>query len=75
MVISVPAGGGYGLPTLYFLIQGFGVIAERRFHLRQTKAGHVFLWAVLIAPAFWLFHPAFMTNVINPFLDFLTHNS
>jgi len=72
LVISVPANGGYGLPTLYFLVQGFGIIAERRFQLRDTSAGRAFLWVVLFAPAFWLFHPPFMTTVIDPFLDFLT---
>ena len=72
LVISVPASGGYGLPTLYFLFQGLGVIAERKFELRHTPAGGAFLWFVLLAPAFWLFHPPFMNAVIDPFLAFLT---
>lgn len=71
LVISAPAGGGYGLPTAYFLLQGAGVVTEKRFALRGSIAGRFFLWGVIAAPAFWLFHPLFMTRVIHPFLETL----
>ena len=73
LVISVPAGAGYGLPTAYFLVQGIGVIAERsktgqRFGLGHGTRG--WLWTALIAagPVYALFHPWFVVRVIDPFL-------
>lgn len=73
LVISVPARAGYGLPTAYFLTQGLGVVVERsetgqRFGLGGGVRG--WLWTALIAagPAYVLFHPWFVTRVIDPFL-------
>jgi hypothetical protein len=68
LVISVPAGGGYGLPTAYFAIQGLGVLLERR--LRFTSR----IFAILVAagPVYGLFHPPFVRNVILPFLEVIT---
>ena len=74
LVISVPARGGYGLPTLYFLIQGLGVLAERsplgkRAGLRRGMRGRLFALVVTAAPVGLLFHPQFVGRVIIPFLE------
>ena len=73
LVISLPARGGYGLPTAYFLLQGFGVSVERsnfgrRLGLQKGFSGWLFLLAFTAGPAFWLFHPAFVLRVIIPFM-------
>jgi len=73
-VISFPAGAGYGLPTMYFMIQGAGVMFERsslgkRLALRQGIRGWIFMAAFTSVPAFWLFHPCFVRRVILPFMQ------
>jgi alginate O-acetyltransferase complex protein AlgI len=73
LVISLPANAGFGLPTGYFLVQGLGVLAERspggkRLRLGNGVAGWVFTMIVVAGPAFWLFHPPFVRQVIVPFM-------
>jgi predicted DCC family thiol-disulfide oxidoreductase YuxK len=73
LVISLPAGGGYGLPTGYFLLQGWGVVAQRsaygrKWGLRGGIRGWLFTMMIAAGPAFWLFHPPFVRHVIIPFL-------
>ena len=73
LVISVPARGGYGLPTLYFAIQGVGVSIERSafgksLGLTASVRGWCFMGIFLLAPVFWLFHPWFVSRVILPFM-------
>jgi hypothetical protein len=67
LVITVPAGGGYGLPTLYFALQGLGLLIEKRAKVRGATA-RAFAPLVIIAPAPLLFPPAFVLNVVLPFL-------
>lgn len=73
LVISVPAGGGYGGPTLFFLVQGSALVFERsrwgrRLGLGQGWRGWWFTMAVLAAPLGGLFHPPFVLGVVVPFL-------
>ncbi|HYN14349.1 MAG TPA: MBOAT family protein [Terriglobales bacterium] len=74
LVISLPAGAGYGLPTTYFVLQGLGVALERsvvgkQLGLRQGARGWFFMAVFTGGPAFWLFHPWFVLRVILPFLQ------
>ncbi len=74
LVISVPAGAGFGLPTSYFLLQGWGVVAQRselgKSHgLRRGLPGWTFTMLLTAGPAFWLFHSPFVRRVILPFMQ------
>ena len=74
LVISLPARGGYGLPTLYFLLQGTGITAERSRFGKRLGLGHgirgwFFMMVFLTAPVYWLFHPWFVLRVILPFMQ------
>jgi hypothetical protein len=74
LVISFPAGGGYGLPTLYFVLQGFALLGERSrlgrtLGLRGGLIGRSFAWLVVLTPALLLFHPPFVSQVVLPFMQ------
>jgi hypothetical protein len=73
LVISVPAGGGYGLPTGYFVLQGLGMAGERSAIGRRLGLGHgwrgwLFTALATAGPVFWLFPPPFVRNVILPMM-------
>lgn len=73
LVISVPAGGGFGLPTAYFVLQGMGMLFERsslgtRIGLGNGAVGWLFTVLLAAGPAFWLFHPPFVERIVVPFM-------
>ncbi|MEO3407766.1 membrane bound O-acyl transferase family-domain-containing protein [Mucilaginibacter sp. CAU 1740] len=72
LALSVPVNGGYGLPMLYFVIQGIVLIIEKK--LMQQNAQFlkhpvwariwIFFWLVLPMPL--LFHKQFIKLVVWP---------
>ncbi|MDF1812330.1 MAG: DCC1-like thiol-disulfide oxidoreductase family protein [Verrucomicrobiales bacterium] len=73
IVISLPAGAGFGQPTLYFLIQGTGVLVEKRARLRKRGIARLWMWVVVIIPAPLLFHKPFIETVFNPMTQLITN--
>lgn len=76
VVISLPAGGGWGWPTAYFALQGVGLVLERStvgraVGLGRGWLGRLFCGVVVSAPLGWLAHRAFIEQVIWPMLRWL----
>lgn len=77
IAISVPARGGYGLPTLYFATQGAAMLIERasaKGGLKITSGLRGWCWtAVVTVPAaYLLFHPPFIRAIVLPVVDFVS---
>lgn len=75
LAISVPARAGYGLPTLYFVIQGGAMLLERvvekrSFRITSGIRGWVWTAMVTVPAAFILFHPPFVRSIVLPVVDF-----
>lgn len=73
LVISFPARGGYGLPTLFFALQGALLLAERtaagrRLGLGRDVRGWLATHLLLLVTLPLLFHAPFRERVIIPFM-------
>lgn len=69
VALSLPVNGGYGLPTLYFLIQALLILIERKFIRRiPFLLQKIWLFGCLILPFPLLFHPEFLQGVFLPVL-------
>ena len=79
LALSVPVNAGYGLPMIYFVIQGCVVLFEkflisRRIKLLQNRlvsAAWLFFWLAVPMPL--LFHTEFIKQVVWP-LAGITHH-
>jgi alginate O-acetyltransferase complex protein AlgI len=67
MAISYPAGRGWGGPMLYFVLQGVGLAAERRWRVRSR----LWTFAWVLAPLPILFHAPFRETLIVPLFAWL----
>jgi alginate O-acetyltransferase complex protein AlgI len=73
LVITFPAGGGYGGPTVFFLLQAVAILLERSASGRAAGLGkgwrgRFFTGTVLLLPVSLLFPPEFVRGIIVPFL-------
>ncbi len=72
LVISLPAGSGYGGPTLYFLLQALGLQLERQPGFRQHPVRkRILTLCVLAMPLPLLVPEAFLTEVLAPCVNLL----
>jgi hypothetical protein len=72
LALSVPVNSGYGLPLLYFIIQGMLVLFEKAMTIRKVRFLDneiiarlwVFFWLVVPMPL--LFHEQFIKQIVWP---------
>ena len=69
VVVSVPAGAGYGGPTLYFALQALGMTLERGCPIKPGLFWRMRAWFFLAVPLPLLFHTPFVMNVCHPFFQ------
>ena len=70
LALSVPVNSGYGLPMLYFIIQGLLVLLERVLinnnasFLKNKSIAHLWVFFWLVIPMPLLFHEQFIKQVV-----------
>lgn len=73
LALSVPVNSGYGLPLLYFIIQGMLVLFEKAMTIRKIRfldnriAARLWIFFWLVVPMPLLFHEQFIKQVVWPF--------
>lgn len=73
--ISYPAGRGWGLPTLYFILHGALALVEARamnFKSWSVAAARAWTWVGIVAPLPLLFHAPFREMFLGGLLEWIT---
>ncbi|UOE47322.1 membrane bound O-acyl transferase family-domain-containing protein [Mucilaginibacter sp. SMC90] len=76
LALSVPVNGGYGLPMLYFVIQGVVLLIEKRLisrnaaFLKHPVLARLWVFFWLVVPMPLLFHAQFIKLVVWPLCGF-----
>ena len=72
LVITVPARGGYGGPTVYFLLQALCMAMERGCPFKRNGiVWRIRAWIFLVFPLPLLFPTVFVERVMQPFFTFI----
>ena len=73
--ISYPTGQLWGLPLLYFFIQGIAMLIEKKLFSRQTSPliTRIFAWLFLLLPLPLLFTTPFQSAFITPLRATVAH--
>jgi alginate O-acetyltransferase complex protein AlgI len=72
LALSAPVNHGYGLPLLYFIIQGLLVLVEKALasrnilFLNNKIVAHTWVFFWLVVPAPLLFHTQFIQQIVWP---------
>ncbi len=70
VALTLPVGGGYGRPFLYFILQAALVLIERQYLLHwEPTYKRLWLFLCLLVPFPLLLPPPFLHQIIAPFLN------
>lgn len=73
LAISYPAGAGWGLPLLYFVVQGGAYTVEQSLPVdveARPVLGRLWTYAIVFVPLPLLFHGPFRTTFLLPVVEF-----
>lgn len=66
VAISLPVMRGFGLPTLYFVVNGMAIQLERKWFTEGSFAARTWAFAWVALPLPLLFHPWFLQGIVLP---------